>query len=292
MLEQLFLQDSDWQHQDGVFYRCAIRDVTKAIATCFQTEVLERMRAITGLPLVEHVQVTAQRMLPGQVIGVHSDQPLLGYEVARLIVQLNRQWQANHGGALELFLSPKGKAVLSVNPKYNSAVGFLLHPDSYHAVTEVTHPRQTIVFNFWHAANTPELAAHIRTLFTDLDFSEFPAALNAIAAAAESSLPEAVTSHAGTAAVALHRWGYDVATIVAGYQYSAGLSSGATSNPETYAAVLLADWVAYLYQDSFDLARWQILREKLEGLDMFLRLMPTWQLCLPICQAFSEGAVG
>lgn len=290
-LENLFLSEDQWQHQDGEFYRCSMSDVTEAIPVGFQTEVLARVREMTGLPLVNHVQITAQRMLPGEVIGVHSDRPLLGYETARLIVQLNRGWRADHGGVLELFFSQEGKAILSVNPEYNTALGFLLHPDSYHAVSEVTQPRQTIVFNFWHAANTPALAAHLQALFANFDLSEFPAALNAIASAAESSLAEDVTFRAGTAAIALHRWGYEAAIIVAGYQYSAGLLMGAGSDPETYAAVLLADWVAYLYRDSFDLERWHLLKSKLAGLDPFLRLIPTWQLCLPKYEASSSGVL-
>ncbi len=280
-LEQLFLQDHAWQHQDGVFYRASLCDVTAAISATFQAEMLARMREITGLPLVDRILVTVQRMLPGQVIGIHSDRPLLGYEIARLVVQLNRQWQTEHGGVLELFSSPESEAVFSVNPEYNKAVGFLLHADSYHAVTEVSQPRQSVVFNFWHMANTPELAAHVEALFANLSFSEFPATLNPIASAAESSLSEEVTFRAGTAAIALHRWGYDASTIVTGYQHSAGLSTCDTSDAETYAAVLLADWVAYLYCDTFDLIRWNHLRSALAGIEMFPRLIPAWQLCLP-----------
>jgi hypothetical protein len=280
-LEKLFSQDLEWQHRDGAFYRCSICDVTEIIPATFQTEILARMREITGLPLVNRVLVTVQRMEPGQVIGIHSDRPFLGYEIARLVVQLNKQWQAEHGGVLELFESPEGKAVLGVNPEYNKAVGFLLHPDSYHAVTEVTQPRQTVVFNFWHMANTPELAAHVEALFANLHFSEFPAALHPVASAAESSLAEEVTYRAGTAAIALHRWGYDAATVVTGYQHTAGLCTCDTSDAETYAAVLLADWVAYLYRDSFDLLRWNSLQSALAGIEMYPRLMPTWQLCLP-----------
>lgn len=280
-LEQLFSQDIEWQHRDGAFYRCSICDVTEIIPATFQGEILARMREITGLPLVNRMLITAQRMQPGQVIGIHSDRPFLGYEIARLVLQLNKHWQAEHGGVLELFESPESEAVLGVNPEYNKAVGFLLHPDSYHAVTEVTQPRQTVVFNFWHMANTPELEAHVQALFANLHFSEFPAALNPVASAAESSLSEEVTLLAGTVAIALHRWGYDDATVVAGYQHSAGLSTCDTGDAETYAAVLLADWVAYLYRDSFDLLRWNSLQSALAGIEMFPRLMPTWQLCLP-----------
>ncbi len=280
-LDQLFSQDIKWQQRDGEFYRCSMCDVTEIIPGLFKAEILARMCEITGLPLVKRVLVTAQRMLPGQVIGLHSDRPFLGYEIARLVVQLNKQWQAEHGGVLKLFSSPEGEAVFSVNPEYNKAVGFLLHGDSYHAVTEVTQPRLTVVFNFWHMANTPELAAHIEALFANLRFSEFPAALNPVASVAESSLSEEVTLLAGTAALALHRWGYDAATVVIGYRHSAGLSPCEPSDAETYAAVLLADWVAYLYRDSFDLDRWSNLQSALAGIEIFPRLMPTWQLCLP-----------
>jgi hypothetical protein len=281
VLDSLFSQDNAWQHRDGAFYRCSLCDVTKNIPATFQSEILARMREITGLPLVNRILVTAQRMLPGHVIGIHSDRPFLGYEIARLVVQLNKDWQAEHGGLLELFASPEGEAVCSVAPEYNKAFGFLLHAKSYHGVTEVTQPRQTVVFNFWHVANTPELEAHIQALFANLHFSELPTALNPIASDAEACLPEEVTYRAGTAAIALHRWGYDVATVVNGYQYSAGLDGGDTHDAETYAAVRLADWVAYLYRDSFDLARWEILRSELDGIGMFPRLMSAWQLCLP-----------
>ena len=281
-LEQLFLQDNNaWQHQDAVFYRASLCDVTAATPAAFQAEILARMLEITGLPLVNRMLVTVQRMLPRQVIGIHSDRPLLGYEIARLVVQLNKQWQPEHGGVLQLFSSPQSEVIFSVNPEYNKAVGFLLHADSYHAVTEVSQPRQSVVFNFWHAANTPELAAHIEALFANLQFSEFPEALNAIASAAESTLPEEVTYSAGTAAIALNRWGYDAATVVAGYKHSAGLANCDSSDAETYAAVLLADWVAYLYRDTFDLIRWNALKNNLAGMEVFPRLLVVWELCLP-----------
>ena len=281
VLDSLFLQDGEWQHRDGAFYRCSLRDVSENVPTALQTEVLDRMREITGLPLVNRVLVTAQRMLPGQVIGIHSDRPLLGYEIARLVVQLNKEWQAAHGGVLELFSSPESDVVFSVNPEYNKAFGFTLHVDSYHGVTEVTQPRQTVVFNFWHAANTPELAEHIQTLFSHVKFSELPTTLDPIASAAELSLPEDTTLHAGTAAIALHRWGYDEQTIETGYLHSAGLSICESIDAEIYAAVLLADWVAYLHRNAFDLARWKILSSELNAIEIFTRLKPTWELCLP-----------
>jgi 2OG-Fe(II) oxygenase superfamily len=279
--EKTFSPAGGWQHRDAAFYQCSLRDVTGEIPADIRLGVVARMREITGLPLVDRVEITAQRMMPGQRIGVHSDRPLAGFEFVRLVVQLNRQWQPDHGGVLELFAQPDNAPVYRVNPGYNEAFGFLLHVDSHHAVTEVTQPRRTVVFNFWHAANTPELAHYVQNLFAAMHFSELPAAVNPFALAAESSLPEDTTYHAGVAAVALHRWGYDDATVVAGYLHSAGLATAGEIGTEARAAALLADWIARLYRDPFDLARWETLRSALNRKEAYTRLMPAWYLCLP-----------
>lgn len=283
MLEKPFLNEGEWQHRDGAFYRCALREVTAEISTELLNEVTQRMREITGLPLVEQVLVTAQVMTPGQVIGIHSDRPLLGYESVRLVVQLNRNWQAQHGGVLQLFATDdeQGEALAEINPVFNAAFGFVLNEASYHGVTEVSLPRRSLVFNFWHAANTPELGEHVQALFAKLRFSDLPASLNPVITAAEDRLPEETTLLAGTTAVALLRWGYDEASIMAGYRYSAGLPTQVTKGTETWAAIRLADWVARLHRECFDLEKWTRLQGELAGLEGFPRLMPTWRLCLP-----------
>ncbi len=103
VLEQLFSEGKDWQRRDAEFYRCFLRDCTAEVSVELLRATAARMREITGFPLTEEVQLTAQRVVPGQSIGVHSDRPLLGYEFARLVVHLNDGWQACHGGLLELF---------------------------------------------------------------------------------------------------------------------------------------------------------------------------------------------
>ena len=65
-------------------------------------------------------------MHAGQEIGVHSDRPYLGYEMARLIVQLNKDWQAAHGGVLELFESQEGQAVAHVKPRIQHGTGLFV----------------------------------------------------------------------------------------------------------------------------------------------------------------------
>jgi len=45
--------------------------------------------------------------------------------------------------------------------------------------------------------------------------------------------------------------------------------------------VRLADWIARLHRDAFELAAWTELRGALHGVGPFERLQPFWNLCLP-----------
>ncbi len=278
-LARLFTTEADWQARDDSFYSCFLRDVSAEVPEELLAAVLHRMRAITGLPLTDQVVVSAQRMEPGQAVGVHSDRPLLGYESARLVLQLNPGWRPEHGGLLQLHESPAGPPVVALEPEHDAAFGFVLHEGSYHAVTPVSRTRRSVVFNFWHAANTPELAEAVAALFANMHFNELPSALNPIASAAEASLPEDATFRASLAALALHRWGYDDTAVIHGYRFSAGLSS--TVVDERAAAVRLADWIAQLRTGAFNLPRWQELRRDLAAFEPNPRLMPLWRLCVP-----------
>lgn len=282
MFEELFSDCKRWQQREGGFYQCRLREVTEEIPADFLSEIIERMRKVTELPLIDKCVVTAQQMMPGHIIGIHSDRPLVGYEIARLVVQFNKEWQLEDGGVLKLFLSPDEKAVFDVYPRYNEAFGFVLHEKSYHAVTRVNKLRQTIVFNFWHAANTPELENYVKTLFSNIHFSELPASLNCDAVFAESTLPEEITLLAGTAAVALHRWGLNEATVADGYRYSAGLKTFDNATTEAQSSILLADWLARMYRNNFDLELWKTLKRKLKNADFSQNLNPIWELCFPV----------
>jgi len=281
VLERAFSVDAAWQHRDDGFYSCFLRDVTDELPPAWLREVAVRMRELTKLPLLDKVQVTVQRVEPGQAIGAHTDQPSVGYELARLVLMLNEDWRPEHGGVLELFESSEGPAVAGVEPRHNLAVGFVMHEGSFHGVTAVTRSRRSVVFNFWHAANSPELAAAVQELFNAVHFSELPSALDPVMEAAETTLPEELTFRASLAAWALHRWGYDPATLVEGYRHSAGLPPKGVLSEEGRAAVRLADWVAELHQAPFDLHRWESLRDELGDLEPLERLMPIWRLCLP-----------
>lgn len=280
-LRTLFDSGHEWQAREEDFYRCFLRDVSEEVPAALKKALVERMRETTGLPLTEHVHVTAQRMERGQWVGVHSDQPLLGYEIARLVVQLNRDWAPERGGLLELMAEQEGPAVRAIEPRENHSFGFVLHPKSFHGVTEVSHPRWSVVFNFWHPANTPELALAVEDWTTGLDFSVLPKGLEPLATEAEARLPEETTYAASLAAWILLTWGYEDATIADGYGVYVGVRETSCLRQEAAAAIRLAGWVATLRQGHFSVEEWGRLRAELGDTPPFERLREVMKYCLP-----------
>jgi len=271
----------EWQHRDEAFYRCFLRECTEEISAPFLRALAVRMAEVTGLPLTEQVSVTAQRLEPGQEIGVHSDRPRVGYELVRLVVALNPEWEPGDGGVLELFSCADKEAEFQVEPRFNCCFGFTLHPDSLHRVSRAVKPRKSVVFNFWHPANTPALAGHVQELMKGMHFSALPAALDAVAARAESQLTEADTFRASVAAWVLVQWGYGTEIITRGYEVAAELAPRSSVEVAHRGPVGLACWLALLYCDSFHLHAWVAFARSMEGEVAPEPLRELWSLCLP-----------
>ena len=278
-LERLFTAEHDWQHRSVSGYECILRDATDEVAVELRLALVATMRAVTASPLTDDVQVTAQRMDPGQVIAEHSDRPLLGFEFARLIVYLTPDWCSEDGGILELLDGPDG-AVTQVPPYYNHGVAFVLHADSIHRVTEVHRARRSVVFNFWHPANLPQVAEAVGALLADRHYSELPEAFGRLVAEAEGTLDEETSFRANLAALVLHRWGYEPEIAAAGYFDCAGLAGSFALSRVSHAVVKLASWIATLHQGVFDVAAWLVLVEELRGVRPPEALAGVWGLCL------------
>ena len=98
---------------------------------------------------------------------------------------------------------------------------------------------------------------------------------------AESNFTEEETFLASTTALALHRWGYDATTVINGYCYTIGNFSIDSVTTEMQASILLADWIAHLYRNQFELEKWEKLYNKLNGTEVYSRLKTAWELCFP-----------
>lgn len=259
-LEALFEAPLPWDLHQDAFYRAWLSDVSDRIAPDLQAALVDRMRAITGLPLTESLQVTVQRMEPGQYAGPHTDRPLVGYEVARLIVQLRPGWQPGDGGELHLHPDEAGaQTVVRRPPRYNTGFGFVMGPRSFHSVQPTAVTRRTAVFNFWHVGNTEALARRIRAMIAALRFDQLPASLDALITAAEQHRAEEDSFRAGCIAALLQQWGYPEPVLAEGYR--AGLDS--VMCEESADPVRIAAWVQWLQHDRFDVERWAALRPAL-----------------------------
>jgi hypothetical protein len=255
-LEALFTAPITWELHQDAFYRAWLSDVSDRIAPAMQAALIARMRTITGLPLIDQLQVTVQRMEPGQYAKPHTDRPLVGYEVARLIVQLRPGWQPDDGGMLHLHSDVAGtETIIRRPPRYNTGFGFVMGPRSFHSVQTTTVTRRTAVFNFWHVGNTEALAQRIRFLIGSIRFDQLPTALDELITEAEQHHPEENSFRAGCIASLLQQWGYPDAVRAEGYR--AGLDSEACEGSTD--PVRIAAWVQWLQHERFDVKRWSAL---------------------------------
>jgi hypothetical protein len=258
-IARLFEADVAWARHSDHFYECFIAVVTPQLDPVWLGQLTRRMAAHSGLPLADKVQVTIQRMEPGDHADPHTDRPLLGYEVLRLVVQLTEDWHPEDGGLFRAF--DGDTAVLECYPAHNRGVVFALTHDSLHEVTPTQRTRCTAVFNFWHIGNTDALKEAVDTLFSAMDFSTLPHAVNAAAALAETTEAEADSHRASTVAIALTAWGYAPQEAAAGYR----LALGPPVDPagEIELAVELARWLARLHTEDFDAGAWRAHRDRL-----------------------------
>ena len=255
-LEALYSADLTWQHHTDSFYRAFLCDVSERIDPAVADALVQRMRHITGLSLTARLQVTIQRLESGQFAGPHTDRPLLGYEVARLIVQLSPDWKPEHGGELHLHRDEQGKqTVLCRPPRLNSAFGFIMGTQSFHSVQPTTRTRRTVVFNFWHTGNTEAIAAWVGQQFDGMRFDLLPESLDALIVEAEHTLSEDDTFRAACIAHLLQRWGLDEDEIAEGYRQGLNTAPGPDSPP----AIALAWWAQRLKFALFDARQWAML---------------------------------
>jgi len=251
----LFGTAQDWElHQ--TFYEAYLVDVSTSLAPAFRQALVARMRHLTGLPLTEMTRVTIQRMEPGQFAAAHTDRPLLGFEAARVIVQLNQAWRPGHGGVLLLHPDAAGQHVAVRRPPlFNTAIGFVMGHRSFHSVQRAVAQRRTVVCNFWHAANTPELAEWVREQFRGMRFDVLPSGLDDVAVLAEQTRPEEDSFRASSVAWLLTRWGADDEAVAAGYRSALDV----LRSPDGPLNILFARWLELLAHGDFQADLWAAL---------------------------------
>ena len=105
-----------------------------------------------GGKLASHVDVTAHKLIKGQTIRIHNDHRPNG-ESHRLLLQINRSWDASHGGYLMFFNGPDSSQVHRIiEPRNGSLQAFEISEQSHHAVSTIHDgTRYTVVYSFYPA---------------------------------------------------------------------------------------------------------------------------------------------
>ena len=154
-----FESDAPWQLVETDFYEqfeFNLLDIqlppelTFLRAPDFLTRMKSRMAELFGTVLSDRIKVAAHRLASGQRIRLHNDF-IAHAETHRLLIQLNRSWKDENGGLLLFFNSNDPSDIHKVfRPVHNSAVGFAITPESYHAVSTLhAGERFTLVYSFY-----------------------------------------------------------------------------------------------------------------------------------------------
>lgn len=115
----------------------------------FLTSIRKHLEKAFEADLKEHPDITAHKLIPGQRIRLHNDF-IPGAGTHRLFMQFNKGWSDENGGLLLFFHSDDPTDIHKIfRPRHNSAVGFALTQNSYHAVSTIhAGTRFTLVYSF------------------------------------------------------------------------------------------------------------------------------------------------
>lgn len=247
----LFDADVAWARHDASFYACWLAVVSERVEAARVAALRAALERVFGVPLASGCHATVQRMEPGDGADPHTDAPKPGYEAVRLIVHFGRDWSEQDGGRFSVVGGPDGLA-----PEWGHGAAFVLGEGSWHAVQTTRRTRRSIVFNFWHVANTPDVGAAVDAALAGARFgagaAEVADALDAVTATA----PEERATRAGYVAWVLERWGCPTRGVVAAIR-----AVGAGAVPAEPIGDL-ADWVVGMRLDGFDAARWEARQER------------------------------
>ncbi len=257
----LFDADVVWARHDASFYACWLAVVSDRVGPDRVEALRSALERVFGVPLAPGCHVTIQRMEPGDGADPHTDAPKPGYEAVRLIVHFGRGWSEADGGRFSVVGGEGG-----LWPEWGHGAAFVLGEGSWHSVQTTCRTRRSIVFNFWHVANTPDVGAAVDAALLGARFGtgapEVAGALDFLTATA----PEEHATRAGYVAWVLERWGCPPARVVAAIE-----AVGAGEVP-TDPIGDLAEWVVGLRLDGFDAGRWAARQERWADLGELARV--------------------
>ena len=156
-------KDAPWSLRIAEFYEQHEFTVSSEVLPTHLREIFsatalgslrEHVAKLFDVQLAERIDITAHRLTKGQRIRIHNDY-IPGHESHRLLIQLNRGWSDENGGALMLFNGDGPTDVHQIlRPVHNSGLLFEISRDSLHAVTPIHRgERYTLVMSFFRATS-------------------------------------------------------------------------------------------------------------------------------------------
>lgn len=114
-------------------------------------DIHSRLEELFEVELYDFVRISVHKLVSGQKVGIHTDQPGAHTATHRLLIQFNREWEDAYGGHLVLLAGRTIKDVHRIlRPISKSGLAFECGEKSYHCVVKVKDGnRYTFVYDFW-----------------------------------------------------------------------------------------------------------------------------------------------
>jgi hypothetical protein len=152
-------QHAVWhRHRGGFFDQFETQDLFRTGSPFVKLlgkfpELRATIACLCGVDVEEAAEISAHRLVSGQFIGIHTDEPRGDYETHRLVVILPSPGVKGHEGSLVLLDQKnwrEAKHLAGYRAIGGQALLFPLHEQSYHAVSKVLFgTRYSLVFSFW-----------------------------------------------------------------------------------------------------------------------------------------------
>jgi hypothetical protein len=170
-IEKYISQSISWKlHTENFYeqyeYKMNFKNKEEKIFFSYAYQFKKLIEQEFAVSLSDEIEIVAHRLVKDQHIAIHNDSPILGRETHRLVVNLNNNYKDTDGGHFYICRERNSESIENIlRPISNSGFAFEACKNSFHAVGKVlNNERLSIVYSFWHIANTPSIKERIKDI--------------------------------------------------------------------------------------------------------------------------------
>lgn len=158
-----------YEQWEGITNVSDISVLREYFSTEFIFKLKNEISSAFGRTLSDDLQINIHRMTSGQRLGIHTDEPRLGYETHRALIYFNNENNPYAGGEFLAFSERDiTSSFIAYRPMDGSLIAFEASEKSYHAVMPIdSGERIAVQFYFWHIGNDKRVAKAVQIAISE-----------------------------------------------------------------------------------------------------------------------------